>query len=143
MEQERLANINQSTSNSSKLVEKIDSSEQKTSEPHLAVSGVYYQCPLVSDEVLDKEAWYEKIEEFFSNQLSEEEAGLSACLIIHSCNEGQERINYCIKTLCKYLDNIRNDPGEKKYWKIRTSNKVFQVSYNQNFLYAMVCLYRT
>lgn len=91
------------------------------------MSGVYYQCPLVSDEVLDKETWYEKIEEFFSHQLSEDEAGLSACLIIHSCNEGQDRINCCVKTLCKYLDNIINDPAEKKYWKIRTSNKIFQV----------------
>lgn len=94
----------------------------------LAVSGVYYRCPLVSEEILDKETWYEKLQVFLGTQLTDEEDGLSACLVIHSCNDGIDRIKVCVDTLCKYLDNIRNDPSEMKYWKIRMSNKVFQVT---------------
>ncbi|XP_014214946.1 UBX domain-containing protein 6 [Copidosoma floridanum] len=101
--------------------------KQEDPEPHiLAVSGVYYQCPMISDEVLDKKKWFDRIEEFLTAQLVDDEAGLSACLVIRSCNDGIEKINTCVDTLCKYLDNIRNDPSEAKYWKIRMSNKIFQ-----------------
>ena len=128
MEQERLA-LEKEKENKSKIVNaNTENREEVINLPHLlAVSGVYYQCPLISEEVLSKEEWYEKIADFFSAQLSEGEAGLSACLIIHSCNDGPERINNCVETLCKYLDNIHKNPDEQKYWKIRMSNKIFQV----------------
>ena len=129
LEREKLVLAGQSAAESSESNSTTESAEQAAAqETHiLAVSGVYFQCPLVSDEILEKEEWYEKIQDFFSAQLSEDEAGLSACLVIHSCNDGIERIDACIDTLCKYLDNIRNNPSESKYWKIRMSNKIFQV----------------
>jgi len=36
------------------------------------------------------------------------------------------QVQGCVETLCKYLDNIINNPSEIKYRKIRSSNKVFQ-----------------
>lgn len=128
LEREKIAILNQK---SDKCTEDVGFKEPV--EKHLlAVSGVYYRCGLVSDEVLDKETWYEKLEEFFGFQLADGEAGLSACLIITSCNDGTNRINQCIEVLTKYLDNIRNNPTEMKYWKIRMSNKVFQVNSKKN-----------
>lgn len=53
---------------------------------NLAVQGVYFRCPLVSDEVLPKSEWRTKIKEFLYDQLNNEDSGLSACLIIHNCN---------------------------------------------------------
>lgn len=52
---------------------------------NLAVQGVYFRCPLISDEVLPKIEWRGKIKEFLYDQL-EAERGLTACLIIQNCN---------------------------------------------------------
>jgi UBX domain-containing protein 6 len=64
-----------------------------------------------------------KIREFLYSQL-EHERGLTATLIIHTCNKPRERVDTCVETLCKYLDNIIQNPAEQKYRKIRMSNKV-------------------
>ncbi|KAJ8680691.1 hypothetical protein QAD02_016478 [Eretmocerus hayati] len=126
LEQEKQALARQAAEKSSGSTDQPGSSKLISEPKLLAVSGVFHRCPLISEEVLDKEAWFDKIQDFLSAQLSDDEAGLSACLIIHSCNDGAERINNCVKTLCKYLENICNEPNEPKYWKIRMSNKVFQ-----------------
>lgn len=63
--------------------------------PHLAVNGVYFRCPMVSNEVLAKDEWKIKIKEFLYEQL-EEERGLTACLIIQSCNSNREKVDIII-----------------------------------------------
>ncbi|XP_075217334.1 GDI interacting protein 3 isoform X2 [Lycorma delicatula] len=90
----------------------------------LAVQGVYFRCPLISDEILSKDEWKLKIKEFLYEQLCEEQ-GLTACLIIHSCNKSREKVEQCVETLSRYLENIIQNPDEEKYRKIRMSNKVF------------------
>ncbi|XP_047000984.1 UBX domain-containing protein 6 [Schistocerca americana] len=100
-------------------------SSEVEASPHLAVNGVYFKCPLISDEILSKEEWTVKIKEFLYSQL-EEERGLTSCLIIHSCNKNREKIAQCVETLCKYLENIVQNPTEDKYKKIRMSNRIFQ-----------------
>lgn len=92
-----------------------------------AVTDVYFRCPYLSDEILLRDEWKRKIKEFLFEQLNGEEAGLTACLIIQSCNTGKEKIESCVETLGKYLDNIINNPDIEKYWKIRMSNRIFQV----------------
>lgn len=93
--------------------------------PHLAVQGVYFRCPFISDEILSKDEWQPKIREFLFENL-EPEKGLTACLIIHSCNKGREKISNCVTTLQKYLDNIIRNPTDEKYQRIKISNRVFQ-----------------
>ncbi|XP_017868439.1 PREDICTED: UBX domain-containing protein 6 [Drosophila arizonae] len=90
---------------------------------NLACQGVFFRCPLISDEVLPKQAWKQKIKEFLYQQL-EFERGLTACLIIQNCNV-KERADDCIATLTKYLENIIQHPNEEKFCKIRMSNKIF------------------
>lgn len=102
-------------------------SPSRLQENELAIQGVYFRCPIISDEVLPRKEWLPRIREFIKSQLSSDDEGLAACLIIRNCNLGEERINKCIDILCKYLENIVNHPEEQKYWKIRMSNKVFQV----------------
>ncbi|XP_067001266.2 UBX domain-containing protein 6 [Anabrus simplex] len=108
--------------------------------PHLAVTGVYFRCPMIGNGILSKEEWNKKIREFLYEQL-EEERGLTACLIIHSCNKGQEKVSACVEILCKYLQNIILNPTEEKYQKIRMSNRAFQervapIEGSQDFLLA-------
>ena len=56
----------------------------------------------------------------------ESEKSLTAVLIIHTCNSPRDRVELCVETLCKYLDNIVNNPTEPKFRKIRKSNRAFQ-----------------
>lgn len=46
---------------------------------------------MVSEEVLSKNEWKAKIKEFLMEQL-EEERGLTACLMIHSCNYNRTKV---------------------------------------------------
>ncbi|KAJ8937314.1 hypothetical protein NQ314_011953 [Rhamnusium bicolor] len=91
---------------------------------HLAVNGVYFKCPLISDEVLTKDEWKVKIKEFLFNTL-EEERGMTACLIIYSCNYNRSKVIECVNVLCRYLDNIIANSEETKFHKIRCSNATF------------------
>lgn len=89
----------------------------------LAVQGVYFRCPLISEEVLARKEWKVKIKEFLYEQLQHEK-GLSACLIIYNCNP-KEKLEPCVETLIKCLENIVNHPSEEKYKKIRMTNRMF------------------
>lgn len=106
-------------------IKEVNSSSSDQELPlSLAVQGVYFRCPLINDEVLPKEEWRLKIKDFLYEQLSDEQ-GLTACLIIHSCNKNREKVEQCVETLCKYLENIIHNPDEEKYRKIRMSNRIF------------------
>uniref|UniRef100_A0A1B0FQG8 UBX domain-containing protein n=2 Tax=Glossina morsitans morsitans TaxID=37546 RepID=A0A1B0FQG8_GLOMM len=89
----------------------------------LACQGVFFRCPMISDEILPKKEWKVKIKEFLYQQLESERA-LTSCLIIQNCNT-KEKAEECVKTLIKYLENIINHPEEEKYLKIRMSNRIF------------------
>ncbi|XP_038218056.1 UBX domain-containing protein 6 [Zerene cesonia] len=91
---------------------------------NFAASGVYFKCPLISNDILSRDEWKRNIKTFLYEQL-EEERGLTACLIIQSCNNNREKIDTCVETLCKYLENIVTYPEEEKYQKIRMSNRAF------------------
>lgn len=93
----------------------------------LAAAGVYFRCSIISNEILTRDEWKLKIKEFLYDQLKDEEPGLTACLIIHNCNQGKDKITACIETLGKYLDNIIKNPDVEKYRKIRLCNRIFQV----------------
>lgn len=93
----------------------------------LAVTNVYYRCSYLSDEILSQDEWKVKIKEFLYEQLKGEDMGLISCLIIQNCNSKKNRIDACVETLGKYLENIINNPEEEKYQKIRMQNRIFQV----------------
>ena len=59
--------------------------DRSVQQENLAVQDVYFQCPLVSNEILTKNEWKTKIEEFLYEKLNEE-SGMISCLIIQSCN---------------------------------------------------------
>ena len=94
-------------------IEKLSLSEktqQLSSSNELAVSGVYYKCPLIGSklillndseaikvifigpEVLTKKEIEKRIKEFLYQQLEDEEAGLTACLVIHTLNKPPEKV---------------------------------------------------
>lgn len=88
-----------------------------------SVNGVFFTCALISDEILPRKEWKDKIRSFLYEQL-EEDTGLTSCLIIKNCNI-KDRSELCIETLKKYLENIIQNPENEKFHKIRLSNKVF------------------
>lgn len=106
-----------------------ESSEPIQEEPNpeynnqYAVQGVFFRCPFISEEILPKNEWKVKVKEFLYEQL-EQEPGLTSCLIIHNCNI-RDKIEPCVETLIRYVENIINHPDEEKYRKIRMSNRIF------------------
>ncbi|CAO1318306.1 unnamed protein product [Diamesa hyperborea] len=88
-----------------------------------SVNGVFFTCALISDEILPRKEWKEKIRAFLYEQL-EEDTGLTSCLIIKNCNV-KDKSELCIETLKKYLENIIQNPENEKFHKIRLSNKAF------------------
>uniref|UniRef100_A0A1E1W611 UBX domain-containing protein n=1 Tax=Pectinophora gossypiella TaxID=13191 RepID=A0A1E1W611_PECGO len=99
--------------------------EQEMDLPrNFAAAGVYFKCPIISNDILPRDEWKKNIKSFLYEQL-EEERGLTACLIIQSCNSNREKVDTCVETLCKYLENIVTCPEEEKYQKIRMSNRAF------------------
>jgi len=99
--------------------------EELEAPTHLASKGVFFKCPLVGEEVLPRDQMKTKIKDFLYAQL-ELERGLTAVLIIHTCNSPRDRVQVCVETLCKYIDNILKNPTEEKFRKIRRSNKAFK-----------------
>ncbi|MPC10104.1 UBX domain-containing protein 6 [Portunus trituberculatus] len=95
------------------------------SAPMLAVQGVYFHCPLIGPEVASYEEIKKQIRDFLYSQMEEDRA-ISSCIIIHTCNKNKEKINTCIETLCKYIENIVSNPTEEKFRKIRISNRAYQ-----------------
>lgn len=124
-EKKEAASKGGASTSSEQSLTKSQSSVELEANPILAVQGVYFRCPLISNEILSKEEWQPKIREFLFDNL-ESEKGLTACLIIHSCNKGREKISNCVTTLQKYLDNIVRNPDDEKYQRIKLSNRVFQ-----------------
>uniref|UniRef100_U5EUD8 Putative ubiquitin regulatory protein n=1 Tax=Corethrella appendiculata TaxID=1370023 RepID=U5EUD8_9DIPT len=102
---------------------KDEQSEESVEHKEYTVQGVFFRCPLVSDEILPRKDWKVKIKDFLYEQLSDEK-GLTACLIIYNCNT-KEKAEQCVETMIKYLENIQNNPNEEKYKKIRMSNRIF------------------
>ena len=88
-----------------------------------SIDGVFFSCPLVSDEILPKKDWKEKIKTFLYEQL-DADPGLTSALIIKNCNT-LDKAEDCIDTLKKYLHNIINNPNDEKFHKIRKSNRIF------------------
>lgn len=95
-------------------------------EAPAASGGVLFRCPLVGEEVYPRDEMRRRIKEFLYSQLECGERGLTAVLIIHTCNSPRDRVAVCVDTLAKYIDNIVSHPTELKYRKIRKSNKAFQ-----------------
>ncbi|XP_063834195.1 UBX domain-containing protein 6 [Ostrinia nubilalis] len=110
---------------SGELKEKVEKKESDLDLPrNYAAAGVYFKCPIISNDILPRDEWKANIKTFLYEQL-EEERGLTACLIIQSCNSNREKVDTCVETLCKYLENIVTHPDEEKYQKIRMSNRAF------------------
>merc|ERR1719410_913059 len=92
---------------------------------HLAVSGVFFKCDLIGGESGPRDVIKARIREFLFNQLESEDKCLTAVLIIHTCNSPRDKVEEGVKTLCKLIGNIVNNPAELKYRKIRKSNRAF------------------
>lgn len=76
-----------------KLKEEILSPETTTVENNpnlnLACQGVFFRCPIISEEILSKKEWKVKIKEFLYQQLDAEKA-LTSCLIMYNCNNKEK-----------------------------------------------------
>ncbi|XP_066287477.1 UBX domain-containing protein 6-like [Branchiostoma lanceolatum] len=90
----------------------------------LSVSGVRFICPL-SGQSVPKEGLDQHKRECIVTYLIDSPVKMSATMI-QSLNKGRDKVQVCVDTLRKYLENILANPTEEKFRKIRLSNKAFQ-----------------
>lgn len=83
-----------------KLAGESKDNANQSENKNLACQGVFFRCPLISEEILPKKEWKAKIKEFLFEQL-ELERGLTACLIIQNCNV-KEKVRK-IRNISTYL----------------------------------------
>nr|XP_044991358.1 UBX domain-containing protein 6 isoform X2 [Jaculus jaculus] len=106
------------------------SGTNKAAEPRedlpaqLAVTGVYFTCPLTG-ATLRREQRDASIREAILSHFSTDPVGASI-MKIHTFNRDHDRVKLGVETIAKYLDNIHLHPAEEKYQKIKLQNKVFQ-----------------
>ncbi|KAJ2944930.1 hypothetical protein O0L34_g1825 [Tuta absoluta] len=107
--------------------------DYETDSENFAAAGVYFRCPLFGDDVMPREEWKNEIKSILCERFrincensNIEVRGLTAALIIQSCNSDTQKVIACKGILRKYLENIISYPDEVKYQKIRMSNKAFQ-----------------
>ncbi|CDW55761.1 PUB domain containing protein [Trichuris trichiura] len=87
--------------------------------------GIYFTCDLLGDEVfMPKKELVQAIESHLRSCL-EDEPLLISSLMVKSLNSF-DRCDSGVKILCRYLDNLINNPSEEKYHSIRMGNKTFQ-----------------
>lgn len=114
LEEQRKAETNESS------LKQLNITDEKK---EYATDGVFFTCPLISEEILPKKDWKIKIKNFLYEQF-DSDPGLTSCLIIKNCNT-LDKAEDCIETLKKYLQNIMNNPTELKFHKVRKSNRIF------------------
>ncbi|XP_035681979.1 UBX domain-containing protein 6-like [Branchiostoma floridae] len=90
----------------------------------LSVSGVRFICPLTEQSV-PKERLDQHKRECIMTSLIDSPV-IMAVTMIQSLNKGRDKVQVCVDTLRKYLENILANPQEEKFRKIRLSNKAFQ-----------------
>lgn len=95
------------------------------SPSQLGVKGLLFRCPMLGPQALPRDELDKELKDFLFEQLQEEK-GLSAALIIVTCNKNEAAVRSCIDILNKYLTNILDNPGDEKYRKIKLSNRVFK-----------------
>lgn len=96
------------------------------SGPQAGDNAVVFGHPLLGPELrLPYEELRSRIRQFLYEQMSEE-PGLTSCLLIHTCNSPQSKVDAGVETLCKYLSNIADNPTQEKYRRIRLNNRIFQ-----------------
>lgn len=98
---------------------------------------VLYRCELM-EESLPRSEIEGRIAQFLTDQLREDPLE-AAALIIKTLNKNVEKVQTCIETIKKIIQNISSHPGEEKYLKIRANNKalkerVFDVRGARDFL---------
>jgi len=99
---------------------------QVTSLDSVPMCRVLYRCELFEEgESYPKAEMESKIEAFLMAQLHEDPVE-AAALAIKTLNKNPEKIQTCVDTIKKIIQNIASHPGEEKYLKIRSNNKALR-----------------
>ncbi|PAV59909.1 hypothetical protein WR25_12509 [Diploscapter pachys] len=91
-----------------------------------AISGVYFTCDFLGDNVARTKAeLFDELESYLETQLETEDGIISAIFMVYSLNHKQIK-DTCIDTIGKYVSNILEHSDDPKYRKIKMSNRAFQ-----------------
>lgn len=78
------------------------------------------------NERYTKDEIEDRIGQTLVDQLDQEPLLIAVTLLFTANYKKQEKLDKCIETLCKYVENILKNPGDEKYRKIRIENAIFK-----------------
>ncbi|CAD5118272.1 DgyrCDS6989 [Dimorphilus gyrociliatus] len=104
---------------------KVEERKEIKLDKPTVIEQALFTCPIIGPEILPREEILEKIKEFLYQQLGDEPQ-ITSAMMIYTLNKNSEKVKLCVETICKYIDNIIDNPTEEKYRKIRLGNKAFQ-----------------
>ena len=78
------------------------------------------------NERYTKEEIEDRIEQTLLDQLDQEPLLIAVTLMFTANQKKQEKLEKCIETLSKYVDNILKSPSDEKFRKIRIENPIFR-----------------
>lgn len=81
---------------------------------------------LGANERYTKDEIEDRIEQTLVDQLDQEPLLIAVTLLFTANCKKQDKLDKCIETLCKYVDNILKNPSDEKYRKIRIENAIFK-----------------
>ncbi|XP_038078777.1 UBX domain-containing protein 6-like [Patiria miniata] len=91
----------------------------------MSVPCIFFQCPFGCSAIYPKSAIDEHMLGHLKRMLQYRPLEASV-LMIHSLSKNKGRLHTGLQILCKYLDNVCNNPTEEKYRNISEHNKAFQ-----------------
>ncbi|XP_033625124.1 UBX domain-containing protein 6-like [Asterias rubens] len=91
----------------------------------VSVSGIFFECPLECSSVFPRSSVDEHLQECLLTRLLPEKPIEASAKMIHTLNKDKEKRLAGIEIMCKYIDNVCNNPTEEKYHKIRVGNKAY------------------
>ncbi|CAH1391746.1 unnamed protein product [Nezara viridula] len=86
-------------------------------------SDTLYTCPEISDDILPKREWQQKIMHEYITVVLESDPILASVLLVRLLNP-QEKSDECFSIITRYLKNIIENPQNDRYRRIRYQNPI-------------------
>lgn len=99
---------------------------RKVVEKSAHLEHVMFKSAVTGQERYRREEILDKIEQALLVQYNDEPVLISVTLLFTAHHQSKEKLDKCVETINRFVDNILKNPGEEKYRKLRVENAVFK-----------------
>lgn len=99
---------------------------RKVVEKSAHLERVMFKSAVTGQERYGRDEILDKIEQALLVQYNDEPVLISVTLLFTAHHQNKEKLDKCVETINRFVDNILKNPGEEKYRKLRVENAVFK-----------------